>query len=139
MSTNAAQKIYDNDYNQDLDVELQSDKSVLIVDDDPIILEQLKLYVGKKYKKVYAFSSIEQFNIFIKNSKVLFDYCFVDYFMKKKKKGSEIINQIPRSDKCLIYIISGDVEMISLPPELSGVDSFIDKPITYQSISNLLK
>lgn len=102
-------------------------KTLLLVDDDPIILEAIKKQAQKYYNKIYCFENAERAEMFIKNTSVRFDTAIIDYFLPGHL-GHEILNYIKKNDGARIYLITGSLTEVPLK-NVKNFDACLSKPI----------
>lgn len=103
------------------------EKTLLLVDDDPIILEAIKKQALKYYSKIYCFENAERAELFIKNTSVRFDTAIIDYFLPGHL-GHEILSYIKKNEGAKIYLITGSLSEVPLK-NVKNFDACLPKPI----------
>jgi CheY-like chemotaxis protein len=102
-------------------------RSLILVDDDPVILNSLKKQAEKFYEKIYCFDSAERARLFITNTEIKFDTALIDYFLPGES-GNEIVGSLKMKDGAKIYMMTGDLASVPLQ-DVKDFDACLPKPI----------
>lgn len=113
-------------------------KSILVVDDDPILRDLYEAHIGRfcHYVEVYE-SAIEALKDF-QNNPLRYDYILSDNIMPEMKgdefsdKVKEIKSDIP------IYIITGDSDSVDPESFNNSVSGVIKKPINSDQLKSFI-
>lgn len=107
--------------------------STIIVEDDPVLLELLTRQAENFSKNVKGFQSAEHAQLFLNNSKTVFDIAILDFFLPKEN-GSTIVKSLKKNNKeGKIYLMSGDLNNVT-KKELKGFDDKFKKPLSMKDI-----
>ena len=111
-------------------------KSVLIIDDDPVVCALLRSFLSLKKYKVESFSRLEDALKALETKPV--DVVLTDMKMQGIV-GAEIIRKVldTRPDLKLIAM-SGDTSFDKLPPEIKANVPFLRKPFRLQEVERLI-
>ena len=111
-------------------------KSVLIIDDDPVVCALLRSFLSLKKYKVESFSRLEDALKALETKPV--DIVLTDMKMQGIV-GAEIIRKVldTRPDLKLIAM-SGDTSFDKLPPEIKTNVPFLRKPFRLQEVERLI-
>lgn len=110
-------------------------RSLLLVDDDPIILASLKKQAEKYYHKIYCFDSAERARLFITNTEVKFDTVLLDYFLPGDS-GNELISDLKKKEGCRVYLMTGDLANVPLQ-DVKDFDACLPKPLRNKRIKEI--
>jgi DNA-binding NtrC family response regulator len=110
-------------------------KTLLLVDDDPIILANLKKQAEKYYHKIYCFESAEKARLFIRNTEVRFDTVLLDYFLPGDS-GNAIVVDIKKKDGARVYLMTGDLANVPLK-DVKDFDACLPKPLRSKLIKEI--
>lgn len=118
----------------------QEDKTLLIIEDDPIQREYLSKISEDYFKKTLSFNSVEHAFLYINNVDVNIDVVLIDYFLPGKK-GTEIINSIKKiNESSRIYLMTGDLDKIDpSDSQIQELDEYIQKPLSFNQIKNIFE
>lgn len=114
---------------------LENTRTLLLIDDDPIILASLKKQAEKYYHKIYCFESAERARLFIRNTEVRFDTALVDYFLPGDS-GNEIVGELKKKDGAKVYLMTGDLPNVPLR-DVKEFDACLPKPLRSKRIKEL--
>jgi len=112
-------------------------KNILVIDDEKLISNMLKVVLEDKGHSVRGFSNpLEGEQEAIHNN---YDYIFLDINMPEKN-GSEITQTIIKAkpDSKIIIITAFPTEPLTLEALKEGAFSVVEKPLTLEKILNLI-
>jgi len=111
-------------------------KTILIIDDDPVVCALLRSFLSLKKYKVASYSRLEDALKALESSPA--DVVLTDMKMQGIV-GAEIIRKVlgARPDLKLIAM-SGDTSFDKLPPEIKATVPFLRKPFRLQEVERLL-
>ena len=118
----------------------EKDKTLVIIEDDPIQQEYLSKLSEEYFNKTLCFKSVEQAFLYLNNVDVNVDVVLIDYFLPGKK-GTSIIGLMKKiNNDARLYLMTGDLEKID--PEdshISDLESYIQKPLSFNQIKNIFE
>ena len=108
---------------------------LLLVDDDPVILNSLKKQAEKYYHRIICFDSAEHARLYIMNTNIEFDTALIDYFLPGDS-GNEILSELKKKEGAKIYLMTGDLSSVPLS-DVKEFDACIPKPIRSSRIKEI--
>jgi len=117
-----------------------SDKKVLVIDDDPDILDSVKAILdGNGFESITASSGSEGIDAYGSSSP---DLILCDMMMEHVDEGSKVASKIRETDKDIpIYLLSsiGDATANNINPRELGFNGVIQKPVDPDALVALIK
>ena len=117
-----------------------SDKKILVIDDDPDILESISAVLGSEgYKVITAANGKDGFDSFKKEKPAL---VLCDMMMESVDAGSKVAESIKKEDdNALIYLLSsiGSATEANISVSKLGFSGVLQKPVDPATLKDQVK
>lgn len=117
-----------------------SEKNLVIIEDDPIQQEYLKKIGEDFFNKTLCFNSVEHASIYINNVDLKIDIVLIDYFLPGERGTSIVSLMKSLNENAKLYLMTGDLNKID--PEdshLEDLESYIQKPLSFNQIKKIFE